>query len=96
MKIQMQGDYILVKPIEEVAKVTSSGIILSGNVVPPCEGTVVSAGPGKMSDRGQFIENIISVNDVVIFGPASKNKPLEEDGITYYVMQADEVFGKRR
>lgn len=96
MKLQMMGDYILVRLIEEKTKISNGGIVLTAAVVPPCEGEVISVGKGKVNNSGILVEHNIHVGDIVIFGPASKNRPIEEDGETLYVMQAEEIFGKRK
>ena len=81
--IKMTNDYVLVE-LHENTTVSSGGIILS-NVEPPCEGRVVSVGPGRILNNG----------DTIVFGKSSLNQPLEENKVTYYVMKIDEVFGKK-
>lgn len=91
--IKMTNDYVLVE-LHENTTVSSGGIILS-NVEPPCEGRVVSVGPGRILNNGTRAEHNIEIGDTIVFGKSSLNQPLEENKVTYYVMKIDEVFGKK-
>lgn len=93
MKLKMINDYVLVELVSANTKSTG-GIILT-NSEPPCVGTVKSVGPGKVLNNGTRQEHNIEIGDTIVFGKPSLNRPLEEDGVTYYVMQLDEVYGKK-
>lgn len=97
MNIKMNSNYVLVDLVEEEVKTPSGLILTSTAIVPPCEGKVISVGKGKYNEiDGNLIPHDIEVGDIVIFGHASKNLPLEDGGKTYYVMRTDEIFGKRK
>lgn len=93
MKLKMINDYVLVE-METATTLSTGGIILT-NSEPPCVGTVVSVGQGKYNKSGFREEHNIEVGDKIVFGKPSLNRPLEEDGKTYYVMQIDEIYGKK-
>ena len=94
MKLKMINDYILVK-LAEADKTSSGGIILT-SVEPSCEGTIISIGKGKVLKDGTRDNHNMKIGDVIVFGKASLNMPLEENNETYYVMKVDDIFGKKK
>ena len=92
-KISMTNDFVLVELLANDT-VSGGGNILT-NVEPPCEGRVISVGPGRILNNGTRAEHNIEVGDHIVFGKSSLNQPLEDEKVTYYVMKIDEVFGKK-
>lgn len=94
MAYKMINDYILIKQHKAEQK---SRFILT-NVEPPCIGTVISVGPGRMMDSGVMEEHDIEVGDNVVFGKSSLNMPLHDDesGEDYFVMKISDIFGKKK
>lgn len=95
MTIKMINDYVLIQT-DETVKVSKGGIVLAGSVLePPCVGTVVSVGKGKVLNNGTLVEHNIVPGDSVVFGKASLNQPLKDGDTTYYVMKIEDIFGKK-
>src|SRR5580692_7526271 len=70
----MISNRLLVKPIGEESK-TAGGIIIPQVAKDkPTKGTVVVAGPGRISDKGELIPNSVKVGDTILY---PKNKGLE-------------------
>ncbi|AUS03065.1 chaperonin 10 Kd subunit [Vibrio phage 2.275.O._10N.286.54.E11] len=90
MSLRMLSDYILVELNE--AESTSAGGIAIVKAEQPCVGTVISAGPGKHDQRGNFIECPLKGGETVIFGKASLNQTLEHEGVNYHVMRYEDIF----
>lgn len=93
MNIKMINDYVLVDLIDN-SKTTASGLILT-TTEPPCTGKVLSVGKGKTLNSGVLEEHDIEVGDIIVFGKASLNMPIEEDNKKYYVMKIGDIFGKK-
>ena len=93
MSLQAINDYVIVELIDNT-KLSSSGLILT-SVEPPCTGTVVTVGQGKVLSNGEREQHNINPGDVIIFGKSSLNMPLEDDNKKYYVMKISDIFGKK-
>ncbi|AMM43832.1 co-chaperonin GroES [Pectobacterium phage vB_PcaM_CBB] len=93
MSLQAINDYVIVELIDNT-KQSSAGLILT-SVEPPCTGTVITVGPGRVLNDGSREEHNIQVGDVIVFGKSSLNMPLEDDDKTFYVMKTSDIFGKK-
>jgi chaperonin GroES len=77
------GKRVLVSRTEE-AKTTASGIIIPDNATEkPSQGKVVAI--------SSEVENV-NVNDTVVFGKYAGNE-LKLDGVTYLVIEVDDLLG---
>jgi chaperonin GroES len=93
MSLKAINDYVIVELLESVTK-SSGGLILT-KVEPPCTGTIISVGPGRVLNDGSREEHNLNPGDVIVFGKSSLNIPLEEDSKNYYVMKIGDIFGKK-
>ena len=85
------ADRVIVKPKEAEEK-TKGGIILPDTAKEkPVEGTIVAAGPGKMSDDGKVIKLEVKVGDVVLYGKYSGSE-VTVDGVEYLIMRESDIF----
>ena len=85
------ADRVIVKPKEAEEK-TKGGIILPDTAKEkPVEGTIVAAGPGKMSDDGKLIKMEVKVGDVVLYGKYSGSE-VTVDGTEYLIMRESDIF----
>ncbi|WNA15990.1 co-chaperonin GroES [Xanthomonas phage XaC1] len=94
MALKMINDFVLVK-VDSAITTTKSGIALA-SVEIPTTGKVVSVGEGKVLPNGTRVEPNVQVGDSIIFGKSAMNTKIEEDGVDYYVMKIDEIFGKKK
>ena len=85
------GDRVIVKPMEAEEK-TKGGIILPDTAKEkPIEGTIVAAGPGKVSDDGKTIKMEVKAGDKVLYGKYSGTE-VTVDGDEYLIMRESDVF----
>lgn len=85
---RLLNDRVLIKRTkpEEMSK---GGIHLPGNAQEKqSEGTVLAVGPGRLNDRGQFIETTLKVGDLVLFMKYT-GEPLNGDMDQIFVREDD-------
>jgi chaperonin GroES len=91
LKLNPLADRVVVKPAEAEEK-TKGGIILPDTAKEkPVEGTIVAAGPGKVSDTGELVKMTIKVNDKVLYGKYSGTE-VTIDGEEYLIMRESDIF----
>ncbi|GAB4298831.1 MAG: co-chaperone GroES [Ignavibacteriaceae bacterium] len=85
------ADRIIVKPMEPEEK-TKGGIILPDTAKEkPMQGTVVAAGPGRVSDDGKTIKPEVKEGDKVLYGKYSGTE-VTIDGEEYLIMRESDIF----
>jgi chaperonin GroES len=91
LKLNPLADRVVVKPAEAEEK-TKGGIILPDTArEKPVEGTIVAAGPGKISDNGEVIKMTVKVGDKVLYGKYS-GTDVTIDGEEYLIMRESDIF----
>jgi len=91
LKLKPLADRVIVKPMEAEEQ-TKGGIILPDTAKEkPVEGTVVAAGPGRISDDGKLIEMQIKKGDKVLYGKYSGSEVTVE-GEDYLIMRESDIF----
>jgi chaperonin GroES len=91
-KIKPLGDRVIVKP-KEAEETTKGGIILPDTVKEkPVEGTIVAAGPGKVTDDGKTVALSLKVGDVVLYGKYSGTE-IKIEGEEYLIMRESDIYG---
>ncbi|MBI2373335.1 MAG: co-chaperone GroES [Deltaproteobacteria bacterium] len=85
-------DRLLVKRIQAEEK-TKGGIIIPDNAKEkPIEGTVISAGNGKVLDDGKVRALEVKVGDRILFGKYSGTE-IKIEGEEHVILREDEVLG---
>lgn len=77
--------------LDEVEK--KSSIIAMLDNPDHVSGVVVHCGPGVWDMKGNFVEMIVSEGDRIIFSKNALSSPIEHDGVVYYVMQPEHIYG---
>ena len=91
MKIKPLSDRVVVEPAAAEEK-SSGGIILPDTAQEkPQQGTVVAAGPGKVSDAGSLIEMTVKEGDKVLYGKYSGSE-VAFDGTDYVIMRESDIL----
>jgi len=91
LKLNPLADRVVVKAAEAEEK-TKGGIILPDTAKEkPVEGTIVAAGPGKISETGEVIKMTVKVGDKVLYGKYS-GTDVTIDGEEYLIMRESDVF----
>ena len=92
MKIQPLNDRVLVLRVEEEQK-TSGGIIIPDTAKEkPQEGKVVSAGPGKLDDKGKRVPLQVKAGDRILFSKYAGTE-IKVDGVEHIFMKEDDILG---
>jgi len=91
-KIIPLGDRVLISPITKNDK-TASGIIIpdTADKETPQQGTVVSAGEGKMSDDGKVIPINVKKGDIVVFSKYGPDE-IKIDDKEYYIISESNIL----
>jgi chaperonin GroES len=85
------ADRVIIKPSEAEEK-TKGGIILPDTAKEkPIEGTVVAAGPGKITDDGKTVKLGVKVGDKVLYGKYSGTE-ITVEGEEYLIMRESDIF----
>jgi chaperonin GroES len=91
LKLNPLADRVVVKAAEAEEK-TKGGIILPDTAKEkPVEGTIVAAGPGKISDNGELVKMAVKVGDKVLYGKYSGTE-VTIDGEEYLIMRESDIF----
>ena len=91
IKLNPLADRVVVKAAEAEEK-TKGGIILPDTAKEkPVEGTIVAAGPGKISDNGELVKMTVKVGDKVLYGKYSGTE-VTIDGEEYLIMRESDIF----
>ena len=91
LKLKPLADRVIVHPMEAEEQ-TKGGIILPDTAKEkPVEGTVVAAGPGRVSDEGKVIALQIKKGDKVLYGKYSGSEVTVE-GEDYLIMRESDIF----
>ena len=91
-KITPLDDRVLVQP-QEAEEKTASGLYLpEGAKEKPQTGTIVAAGPGKLTDEGERTPLTVKKGDTVIYGKYGGTE-IDVDGSTLMIMRESELLG---
>ena len=91
MKIRPLHDRVIVKRVE-AERPTARGIVIPDAAAEkPDQGEVLAVGPGKRSDKGEFIVLNVKVGDRVLFGKYS-GQTVKVDGDELLVMREEDLF----
>ncbi len=91
LKLKPLADRIVIQAME-AEETTKGGIILPDTAKEkPVEGTIVAAGPGKISEDGKKVEMEVKVGDKVLYGKYSGTEVTVE-GVEYLIMRESDVF----
>ena len=85
-------DRVVVKPLEETAEKTPSGIIIPDTAKEkPSEGEVIAVGEGKLLDNGEIKPLKVKVGDKVIYSKYSGND-IVIDGEDLIILREDDIL----
>lgn len=92
MNLKPLSNRLFIEPIEE-EKTTKSGIVLpeTAEREKPIKGKVISAGPGKLSDKGERMPMSVKVGDTVLFKKYGPDE-IEIEGKKYLVAEEEDIL----
>ncbi len=92
MKIRPLNDRILVKRLEEEGK-TKGGIIIPDSAKEkPAEGSVISVGKGRLSEKGERMAMELKAGDRILFSKYGGTE-VKIEGEEFLIMREDDVLG---
>ena len=92
MKLRPLSDRVIVKQSEAEEK-TKSGILLPDSAKEkPTKGKVISAGPGRLDDKGKAMPLGVKAGDTVYYGKYSGTE-VEVNGEKFVIVRESEIFG---
>ena len=91
LKVKPLSDRVVVEPAP-AEDVSSGGIILPDTAQEkPQQGTIVAAGPGKVSDSGKTIAMEVKKGDRILYGKYSGTK-FSFEGTEYLIMRESDIL----
>lgn len=91
LSLKPLADRVVVEPAPAEDK-SAGGIILPDTAQEkPQQGTVVAAGPGKVSEAGSLIEMTVKNGDKVLYGKYSGSE-VTFDGTEYVIMRESDIL----
>ena len=91
LKVRPLADRVVVEPAP-AEDVSSGGIILPDTAQEkPQQGTVVAAGPGKVSDSGSTVAIEVKYGDKVLYGKYSGTE-FSYEGTEYLIMRESDIL----
>lgn len=91
MKLEPLSDRVIVKVTEETEERIGSIIVPDTAKEKPNQGTVVAAGPGKISKDGKKLPLEVKVDDKILYAAFSGNE-VKIDGEEYLIMRESEIL----
>ena len=85
------NDRVLIKPIDEGEQMYGNIVIPDLGKEKPEMGEVVSVGPGRLSEFGQFIRVNAKIGDIVLV-PKIGTLRIDFEGEEYYIVQDREIL----
>tara|TARA_R100000773_G_C4169683_1_gene83925 strand:- start:109 stop:408 length:300 start_codon:yes stop_codon:yes gene_type:complete len=86
-----QNDRVLIKPIDEGEQMYGNIVIPDLGKEKPEMGEVISVGPGRLSEFGQFIRVNAKIGDIVLV-PKIGTLRIDFEGDEYYIVQDREIL----
>jgi len=91
LSLKPLSDRVVVEPAAAEEK-SSGGIILPDTAQEkPQQGTVVAAGPGKVSDSGTLVEMSVKDGDKILYGKYSGTE-VNVAGTDYIIMRESDIL----
>ena len=91
LNLKPLADRVVVEPAPAEDK-SAGGILLPDTAQEKAQqGTVIAAGPGKMSDSGSLIKMTVKKGDKVLYGKYSGSE-VAFDGTDYVIMRESDIL----
>ena len=91
LKVKPLSDRVVVEPAQ-AEDVSTGGIILPDTAQEkPQQGTIVAAGPGKVSDSGKTVAMEVKKGDRILYGKYSGTE-FSFEGTEYLIMRESDIL----
>ena len=89
------GNRVVIEPLEGEEQVSAGGIYIPDTAKEkPQEGTIVAAGPGRLTDDGNRVPMELEVGDTVVYSKYAGTEYKEGD-VEYLVRREDDILFKK-
>ena len=89
------GNRVVIEPLEGEEQVSAGGIYIPDTAKEkPQEGTIVAAGPGRLTDDGNRVPMELEVGDTVVYSKYAGTEYKEGD-VEYLVVREDDILFKK-
>ena len=89
------GNRVVIEPSEGEEQVSAGGIYIPDTAKEqPQEGTIVAAGPGRLTDDGNRVPMELEVGDTVVYSKYAGTEYKEGD-TEYLVLREDDILFKK-
>ena len=89
------GNRVVIEPAEGEEQVSAGGIYIPDTAKEkPQEGTIVAAGPGRLTDDGNRVPMELEVGDTVVYSKYAGTEYKEGD-TEYLVLREDDILFKK-
>ncbi|MEC8913451.1 MAG: co-chaperone GroES [Chloroflexota bacterium] len=89
------GNRVVIEPLEGEEQVSAGGIYIPDTAKEkPQEGTIVAAGPGRLTDDGNRVPMELEVGDTVVYSKYAGTEYKEGD-VEYLVLREDDILFKK-
>ena len=89
------GNRVVIEPLEGDEQVSAGGIYIPDTAKEkPQEGTIVAAGPGRLTDDGNRVPMELEVGDTVVYSKYAGTEYKEGD-VEYLVLREDDILFKK-
>jgi len=89
------GNRVVIEPSEGEEQVSAGGIYIPDTAKEkPQEGTIVAAGPGRLTDDGNRVPMELEVGDTVVYSKYAGTEYKEGD-VEYLVLREDDILFKK-
>jgi len=86
------GDRVIIEPADAEASTSPGGIIIPDTAKEkPQQGSVVAAGPGRITDEGTVIDMPVSVGQTVIYSKYAGTE-YTEGGVDYLIVRESDIL----
>jgi len=92
MNLKPLNDRVIVKPKDAIEK-SKGGVILpdTASKEKPIEGTVIAAGPGKLTDEGKRTPLEVKKDDKIIFSKYTGTE-IKVDEESYLILREEDIL----
>ena len=89
------GNRVVIEPLEGEEQVSAGGIYIPDTAKEkPQEGTIVAAGPGRLTDDGNRVPMELEVGDTVVYSKYAGTE-YKEGAVEYLVLREDDILFKK-
>ena len=93
-KYKPLGDRVIVEP-QSAEQTTKSGIVLPDTAQEkPQQGTIISVGPGRVTEEGKTLELTVKEGDVVLYAKYGGTE-LKIDGQEFLILSEKDILAKK-